>query len=135
MIMKKIIVLLLLLLVACSSTKELTEKYSRNHELKGIASWYGREFHGKLTASGEKYSVYKLTAAHKTLKFGTIVKVINLENGKSVKVKINDRGPFVKGRIIDLSPRAFKKIADKNQGLAKVEIEILDDTKTFRYKR
>ncbi len=66
---------------------------------------------------------------------GTIIKAINIEDGKSVKVKINDRGSFVKGRIIDLSLKSFEKIVDKNQGLAKVEIEIVDDRKTFRYKR
>lgn len=133
--MKRLVLLLLLILIGCSNTDKLTKEYSKNHELQGIASWYGRDYHGKLTASGEKYSVYKLTAAHKTLKFGTIVKVTNMENGKSVKVKINDRGPFVKGRVIDLSPRAFKKIADKDEGLINIKIEIIDDTKTFRYKR
>jgi len=88
----------------------------------GIASWYGPGFHGSRTASGEIYNMYKLTAAHKTLPLGTYVKVINLENGRSVIVKINDRGPFVEGRIIDLSYAAAKKIGMLRKGTAKVKI-------------
>ncbi|WP_457679850.1 septal ring lytic transglycosylase RlpA family protein [Thermovibrio sp.] len=88
----------------------------------GIASWYGPGFHGSRTASGEIYNMYKLTAAHKTLPLGTYVKVINLENGKSVIVKINDRGPFVKGRIIDLSYAAAKRLGMLKKGTAKVKI-------------
>ncbi|KXO12542.1 Rare lipoprotein A precursor [Moritella sp. JT01] len=74
------------------------------------------------------------TAAHKTLPFGTVVRVINTANNKSVDVKINDRGPFVKARVIDLSQKAFEKISSKNQGVVPVRIEILDDSHTFRYK-
>ena len=74
------------------------------------------------------------TAAHKTLPFGTIVRVINTANNKTVDVKINDRGPFVKGRVIDLSQKAFEKIGSTNQGVVPVRIEILDDSNTFRYK-
>ena len=77
---------------------------------KGMASWYGREFHGKSTASGERFDMNDLTAAHKTLPFGTIVEVKNLENGKSVKLKINDRGPYRGNRIIDLSFGGAKEI-------------------------
>ncbi len=88
----------------------------------GIASWYGPGFHGSRTASGEIYNMYKLTAAHKTLPLGTYVKVINLENGRSVIVKINDRGPFVPGRIIDLSYAAAKKLGMLKKGTAKVKI-------------
>ncbi len=88
----------------------------------GIASWYGPGFHGKKTASGEIYNMYKLTAAHKTLPLGTYVRVINLENGKEVVVKINDRGPFVPGRIIDLSYAAAKKIGMLKKGTARVKI-------------
>lgn len=84
------------LLVGCSSVSSSasakTREYARNHELVGQASWYGSKFHGKLTASGEKYNMRALTAAHKTLPFGTIVKVTNTETNKSVQVKINDRG-------------------------------------------
>jgi rare lipoprotein A len=88
----------------------------------GIASWYGPGFHGSRTASGEIYDMYKFTAAHKTLPLGTYVKVINLENGRSVVVKINDRGPFVKGRIIDLSYAAAKKLGMLKKGTALVKI-------------
>ena len=75
----------------------------------GVASWYGKKFHGNPTASGEIYDMYQLTAAHKTLPLGTYAMVTNLENNRSVEVKINDRGPFVKGRIIDLSYAAAKE--------------------------
>ena len=74
------------------------------------------------------------TAAHKTLPFGTVVRVINTTNSKSVEVKINDRGPFVSGRVIDLSQKAFQQIGSTNQGVVPVRIEILDDSNTFRYK-
>ena len=100
----------------------------------GIASWYGPGFHGSRTASGEIYNMYKLTAAHKTLPLGTYVKVINLENRKSVIVKVNDRGPFVKGRIIDLSYAAAKKIGMLRKGTAKVKIIALGKRVDHRYK-
>ncbi len=88
----------------------------------GIASWYGPGFHGQRTASGEIYNMYKLTAAHRTLPLGTYVKVINLENGKTVVVKVNDRGPFVSGRIIDLSYAAAKQIGMLRKGTARVRL-------------
>ena len=88
----------------------------------GKASFYADKFEGRTTASGEKYRHNKLTAAHKTLPFGTKVKVTNLSNGQSVKVRINDRGPFVQGRIIDLSKKAAKKIDMVNAGVTKVTI-------------
>lgn len=91
----------------------------------GMASWYGREFHGRKTASGEKFDMGKLTAAHRTLPFGTLVKVKNFENGKSVTVRINDRGPFRGSRIIDLSHAAAKKLDMVRSGEAKVGIQIL----------
>lgn len=91
----------------------------------GGASFYADKFQGRKTASGEKYYHNKMTAAHRTLPFGTMVKVTNLTNGKSVIVRVNDRGPFVKGRIIDLSKSAAKKLDFINAGVAKVRIEIL----------
>jgi len=91
----------------------------------GIASWYGPGFHGQRTASGEIYNMYKLTAAHRTLPLGTYVLVKNLENGRSVVVKVNDRGPFVSGRIIDLSYAAAKRIGMLRKGTAKVRIVAL----------
>lgn len=91
----------------------------------GKASYYGGKFHGRKTASGEIYNKQTLTAAHKTFKFGTKVKVTNVANGKSVVVRINDRGKFGKGVIIDLSKGAFQKIADIRQGVIKVRLEIV----------
>jgi rare lipoprotein A len=88
----------------------------------GKASWYGKAFHGKPTSSGETFDMYKKTAAHKTLPIGTYVNVINLENNESTVVRINDRGPFVKGRIIDLSYGAAKEIHMDGTGLADVKI-------------
>jgi rare lipoprotein A len=91
----------------------------------GIASWYGPGFHGKRTASGEIYDMYGISAAHKTLPFGTIVKVVDLETGKSVVVRINDRGPFIEGRIIDLSYGAALELGMVQKGLAKVGLKIV----------
>lgn len=87
-----------------------------------MASWYGPNFHGKLTANGEKYNMHGLTAAHRTLPFNTIVKVKNLDNGESINVRINDRGPYAKNRIIDLSKRAARKIGMLGPGTARVEL-------------
>ncbi len=92
---------------------------------KGIASFYAKKFHGKVTASGETYDMYSLTAAHRTLPMGTLVEVTNLENNKKVVVKINDRGPFKKDRIIDLSYAAAKKLDMIEKGTVKVAIRPL----------
>ncbi|MRJ02978.1 MAG: septal ring lytic transglycosylase RlpA family protein [Epsilonproteobacteria bacterium] len=94
-------------------------------KFQGVASWYGSDFHGKLTSSGEPFNMHDFTAAHKTLPMNTMVKVTNLKNGRSVIVRINDRGPFVKDRIIDLSYAAAKKIGIIETGTAPVELEIL----------
>lgn len=91
----------------------------------GIASWYGPNFHGKQTANGEIFDMYELTAAHRTLQMPSIVRVTNLENGRSLVVRINDRGPFARGRIIDLSKRSADLLGFKNQGTAKVRVEVL----------
>jgi rare lipoprotein A len=96
-----------------------------NYYQKGIASWYGREFHGKATASGEKFNMNELTAAHKTLPFGTIVEVKNFDNGKSVRLKINDRGPYRGSRIIDLSFAGAKELDMVKSGEANVGIKVL----------
>jgi rare lipoprotein A len=93
----------------------------------GTASWYGPNFHGKKTSNKEIYDMHDLTAAHKSLPFGTYVVVTNLNNGKSVTVRINDRGPFVKGRIIDLSFAAAKAIDMIGTGTAPVRLEILEE--------
>jgi rare lipoprotein A len=91
----------------------------------GTASWYGPGFHGRTTANGERYDMNAMTAAHKTLRFGTKVKVTNSSNGKSVVVRINDRGPFVGRRVIDLSKSAASAIDMIRPGTAKVTIEVL----------
>lgn len=109
-----------------AAEKESTIKTaSRKTEIKGMASWYGQGFQGKPTASGEKYNQNAFTAAHPSLKFGTRVKVTNLNNGRSVIVRINDRGPYSKGRIIDLSHGAANAIGMIKMGIAPVKIEIL----------
>jgi rare lipoprotein A len=91
----------------------------------GIASWYGPRRQGRLTASGEVFDMHKLTAAHRTLPLPTRARVTNLENGKSVDVRINDRGPAIKSRVIDLSEEAAQKLGMKEEGLALVRIEVL----------
>ncbi len=93
---------------------------------QGIASWYGPDFHGKTTSSGDLYDMYKMTAAHKTLPIPAYVRVTNLENGKSSVVRVNDRGPFIEGRIIDLSFVAAQKLGVVANGTARVEIRVLD---------
>ena len=94
----------------------------------GLASWYGPKFHGKLTASGEVFNQEKFTAAHPTLPWGTRVKVTNLDNGKSVDVRINDRGPFKRGRIIDVSRAAARALGMVGRGITTVQIEWLSDS-------
>jgi rare lipoprotein A len=99
---------------------------------RGTASWYGKKFHGRKTSNGEVYDMYAMTGAHKTLPFGTYVRVNNLNNGKTVDIRINDRGPFVRGRIIDLSYRAAKEIGLVGPGTAPVEIVALGIPKETR---
>ncbi|MBS9779241.1 MAG: septal ring lytic transglycosylase RlpA family protein [Moraxellaceae bacterium] len=96
-----------------------------------IASWYGGKFHGRLTASGEKFNKFALTAAHRTLKFGSKVRVTNKKTGKSTVVCINDRGPYAHGRSIDLSQAAAKKIG--MAGVARVTLKVLSQPKNWRY--
>ncbi|RJX71678.1 septal ring lytic transglycosylase RlpA family protein [Vibrio sinensis] len=96
---------------------------------KGQASWYGKKFHGHLTSNGEIYDMYSMTAAHKTLPIPSYVKVTNTDNGKSTIVRVNDRGPFHPGRIIDLSYAAATKLDVIRTGTANVEIEVIQTTK------
>lgn len=91
----------------------------------GIASWYGPNFHGKRTANGERYDQHELTAAHRTLQMPSLVRVTNLENGRSVVVRINDRGPFAHGRVIDVSKRSAELLGFINKGTARVRLEVL----------
>ena len=92
----------------------------------GVASYYGPGFHGRRTANGEAFDMHAMTAAHRTLPFGTKVKVTNLANGKSAIVRVNDRGPYANGRIIDLSVAAAKQIGSTNSGTARVTLEVLN---------
>ena len=94
--------------------------------MKGVSSFYAEDFHGKLTANGEVYDMYGLTAAHKTLPLNTIVRVTNISNDKSLILRINDRGPYVKGRILDCSYGAAKKLGFVNDGTADVKIEVIE---------
>lgn len=96
------------------------------YDATGVASWYGRDFHGNLTADGERYDMHALSAAHKTLPLPTLVRVTNLENGRAVVVRVNDRGPFVKNRLIDLSYAAALELGFANQGTARVRVQALE---------
>ncbi len=93
----------------------------------GVASYYGKKFHGRKTANGEIFNMYKLTAAHRVLPLGTPVKVTNMKNGRWVEVKVNDRGPFIEGRIIDLSFAAALELEMVEAGTARVMIELVED--------
>jgi len=112
---------------------------SRGYVERGIASWYGTKFHGRKTSSGERYDMHQMTAAHKTLPLPTYALVNNLENGRSAIVKVNDRGPFVGDRIIDLSYAAAKKLGVDQKGTARVEVMSIDprdhDGKVPRMRR
>lgn len=120
--MKKSFMLILLLIcllnLACGRKVGEAER--------GKASYYSKDFEGRITFNGEIFSNRKLTAAHKTLPMGTVVRVTNLANGKSIDVRINDRGPFIEGRIIDLTERAFGKIGDKKLGTIDVSVQVLE---------
>ncbi len=104
---------------------EIDEMAKYKYYQTGMASFYGGKWHGKKTANGERFDQYSMTAAHKTLPFGTKVRVTNLSNGKTVIVRINNRGPYVKGRIIDLSKGAFSKIESTGKGVTRVKLEIV----------
>ena len=97
-----------------------------NYRETGMAAWYGRELHGKKTANGEVFDMYGLSAAHRTLPLGTVVSVTNLDNFKSITVRINDRGPFLKNRFLDLSYGAAKELGFVSQGTARVRIETVE---------
>jgi rare lipoprotein A len=112
--------------ISSKSTKEIPIISDRERVQYGVASWYGSDFHGKKTASGEIYDMYAFTAAHLILPMGTHVMVTNLSDSSSVEVVINDRGPFVKGRVIDLSYCAAMALGIIDKGTAEVRLEILD---------
>lgn len=94
---------------------------------RGLASWYGEQFHGKLAANGEVFDMSALTAAHRTLPLGSMIRVVNLQNGKHVRVRINDRGPYVNGRILDLSYAAAAQLGMVQGGVSIIQLEVIGD--------
>lgn len=111
--------------VQSNTTSRLRPNHRKPYQ-KGTASWYGRYFHGKATASGEPFDMYQFTAAHRQLPLGTMVRVTNLKNGESVVVRVNDRGPVPKSRIIDLSYGAARMIGLSGAGIEPVRLDILE---------
>ncbi len=120
-------VVVLALAVSCGPRQPPSERPAPDSgwDEEGIASWYGKKFHGRRTANGERYDMYGVTAAHRTLPFGTVVLVRNMNNGKELQVRINDRGPFIKGRIIDLSYGAARKLDMIRDGIVPVRIRVV----------
>ncbi len=116
--------------VSAKQTPNLKSRTTHNKQVTGIASYYGGKFHGKRTASGEIFNKNAMTAAHRSLPFGTKVKVTNLRNGMTVLVRVNDRGPHVRGRMIDLSQAAAKKIGLSYAGTARVKLEVFKKVKS-----
>ena len=102
-----------------------TSRQAIDHTEEGLASWYGEQFHGRLTSNQEVFDMYGYSAAHKTLPLPSIARITHLENGKTVLVRVNDRGPFVDGRVLDLSYAAARKLDMINQGVAPVRVEVL----------
>ncbi len=122
---------LLLLITSCGPSERFSSAVTPGspegpHELSGLASYYADDFHGKTTANGEVFDMEALTAAHRTLPFGSVLRVTNLENGKEVTVRVNDRGPFVGDRVIDLSLAAARELGLEASGVAKVSIDVLE---------
>ncbi len=118
------------------ATKSTHSNAKRTHPYQvGTASWYGSYFDGKETASGEPFDMYDLTAAHPTLPLGTYVKVTNLRNGKTVVVRVNDRGPVVEGRIIDLSYQAARVLNLEHQGIQTVRLDLVSEPQTVAMLR
>lgn len=126
--MRRIILFMLAatLLTGCAGTSaDLADVGGVSHVETGLASYYGHQYHGRTTANGETYDENALTAAHRTLPFGSRVRVTNLANGKQVVLRVNDRGPFVAGRIIDVSFRGARELDFVRAGVVKVRIEVL----------
>lgn len=126
MILKKLTVTFIAIILAGCSSQPLVESSSGELIQLGKASFYADKYQGRTTANGERFDQQAATAAHLKLAFGTKVKVTNLANNKSVIVRINDRGPYIRGRIIDLSSSMFKKIADPKVGVIDVQVTVID---------
>jgi rare lipoprotein A len=119
------VLFLLLALAACAAPpRPAPPPEQASFSQEGIASWYGKTHQGRLTASGERFDTHKLTAAHRSLPLGTVVRVTNLDNGRMLKLRVNDRGPYIKGRILDLSDAAATALGLKEDGTAPVRIEV-----------
>jgi rare lipoprotein A len=101
-------------------------KVDYDYEIEGRASWYGKQFHGRLTANGELFDQNELTAAHQTLPLPSVIRVTNLENGRTLVLRVNDRGPFVRNRVLDVSKKAAKLLNFHDQGTTRVRIELLE---------
>ena len=121
LVARHLLLVTVFILASCSSARYQT----RGDTGSGVATWYGQEFHGRTTASGERFNMYDLTCAHKELPFGSVLEVTNTANGRSVKCTVNDRGPFVSGRDLDLSYAAAKEIGLIGPGQAQVKITYL----------
>ena len=120
------------ILTACSTAPNKINSQQSDISERGKASFYADKYHGRTTASGERFSQQAATAAHLKLPFGTRVNVTNIANNKSVVVRINDRGPYIRGRIIDLSKAMFKKIADPKVGVIDVTVTVIDKSNTAK---
>lgn len=116
-----------LLLSACSALPKGELTFDLGIKDRGVASWYGKEFHGKLAANGEAFDMTAYTAAHRKLPLGSVVRVLNLTNGKTVQVRINDRGPYIAGRMLDLSHAAASELGMIETGTTAVQIEVIGD--------
>jgi len=116
----------LAILAGCSSSPASYSDANTGITEQGKASFYADKYHGRLTASGEKFDQQAMTAAHKKLPFNSMVKVTNTANNRSVVVRVNDRGPFIRGRIIDLTQHSFEKLAEPSAGVINVTIEVID---------
>jgi len=114
--------------IPAARSSQFQVRYKAKPYQVGTASWYGSYFEGRLTASGEPFNMYDLTAAHPSLPLGSLVRVTNLRNGRRIYVRINDRGPVVEGRIIDLSYRAAEILQFKDQGLEQVRLDLVTST-------
>jgi rare lipoprotein A len=114
-----------ILLCGCAGPETERIPYGEGYSEKGVASWYGEPFHGRRTANGEVYNMWGVSAAHRTLPLGTVIRVTRLDDGRTVQVRVNDRGPFVKDRIVDLSYAAAKEIGMDIAGTADVRLEVV----------
>lgn len=113
------------MVMGCAVLPRPAEEYKVGYRQKGIASWYGEPFHGRPTASGEIFDMYAMTAAHRLLPLGSHIKVKNLANGRTITLKVNDRGPFVRGRILDVSYEAARALLMIQSGTAPVELRVV----------